>query len=144
MIQPRSLSGPRASFAVLLGCALMLRALVPMGWMPVADRGFRIELCTGVPDSPAAIAAQREAEHMLAAAIGTSGKPSKDHHGGKSPDQPCVFAGLGTPWASPASIVVPALATIPERAVPAFSLAAAIGRGLAAPPPPATGPPLLS
>lgn len=116
--------------AVLIALALVVRALVPAGWMPVADgMGVRLALCPG----------QAPTAHAM---------PSMSHgpeHGGKGlPDHPCAFAALGLA----AGTVPPSLALLP-RAVPVPAPIAqrdegAIGRGLAAPPPPATGPPAFA
>jgi hypothetical protein len=124
----------------LLGGALLLRALIPAGWMPVqtAD-GLVIELCSGrMPggDSPQAQAAR---DLLDAALAGTTqehdDRPSSPH------DQPCTFAGLALPWTAPAEPAQPVPA--PERAdIRPVALVAAVGRGLSAPPPPSTGPPL--
>ncbi|MBV9842223.1 MAG: hypothetical protein JOY99_11970 [Sphingomonadaceae bacterium] len=126
----RERNGIGRRFAVaLLACALFLRLLVPQGWMPVAraDGGWQITICTGMGPMKMAAAA--------------SGKRS--HHGQDEgrPDHPCAFAGFA------AALDLPPLPLVelpePLRALwlPNLTLAAAIGRGLAAPPPPATGPP---
>lgn len=112
----------------LLGLALALRVLVPAGWMPANEgRGFAITLCSG--------------SAMHTAWVDAEGKVHKQApaQGG---DQHCAFAGLGTPMLGsdfPAPVLQPARAD----AAPAVSEAlASIGQGLAAPPPPATGPPI--
>lgn len=124
----------------LLGGALLLRALIPTGWMPVqtAD-GFVIELCSGrMPsgDSPQAQAARELLDAALAGTTqGHDDKPSSPH------DQPCTFAGLALPWMTAADLTQPVPAPTPAEIRP-ITLVAAVGRGLPAPPPPSTGPPL--
>jgi hypothetical protein len=125
----------------LLGAALLLRALVPAGWMPAqAGGGPAITLCApGSPDGdPRALAA---ANAVFQAALGDHGQSPDDSHDGLGA-KPCTFAGL-TPLAPPS--VPDALAHPPAADAAATfppSLRAAVGRGLPAPPPPATGPPL--
>jgi hypothetical protein len=131
-------NGPRALALALLACALALRFLVPAGWMPVSDaRGFHLTLCSGVgPMDMPAMAMQQPMAGM-------------DHHG-PSPsrdqatqDHLCPFAGLGLALTEP---VLPAIVALPPTDAvfaPSRPLAIAIGHGLAAPPPPPTGPPAL-
>jgi hypothetical protein len=124
----------------LLGSTLLLRALIPTGWMPVQTAsGFVIELCSGrmpAGDSPQAQAAR---ELLDAALAGTTqrhdDRPSPPH------DQPCTFAGLALPWMASAEPAQSVPAPEPAAIRP-VALAAAVGRGLPAPPPPSTGPPL--
>lgn len=119
----------------VLACALALRMLVPEGWMPVSDaHGFRITLCAGTGPMD-----------MTMAMPGMAMKHGKSDHGPQPmQDHPCTFAHLGLALAEP---LLPALALPPlmrAEALAAKPLAIAIGRGLAAPPPPATGPPALA
>jgi len=112
---------------VLLGLALVLRVLVPTGWMPSERGGFAITICSG--------------SGMESAWVDADGKLHKEApaQGG---DQHCAFAGLGAPVVG--SCLPPAIVPAkPAVAAPAVSQTlAAIGQGLAAPPPPATGPPV--
>ncbi|HYZ48676.1 MAG TPA: DUF2946 family protein [Sphingomonas sp.] len=131
----RRLPVQRHSVALLLAFALLVKLLVPVGWMPAFDgRGVHLELCGSYgPPPPAMAEAMADAAHRM------SGDEHK-HHGKASADQPCAYAGLAFAMAEP---VLPALAApaIVTAAPLAFAAAVAIGRGLAAPPPPATGPP---
>lgn len=129
--------GQRAAL-LLVACALLLRLLVPSGWMPVANgAGLSLNWCSesGVGrDVPA------EAHALLAKALGD--RPDPTH---KTPgDQPCAFAAAAQPMAAPGQqplLAPPAAAPDPVR--PA-ALATIPGRGLAAPPPLSTGPPHLA
>ena len=70
----------RGRVIALLALALIVRALVPTGWMPVATaHGVTLELCAGQSMSP------------------TVAMRHGHHDGGKAamPDHPCAFAGLG-------------------------------------------------
>lgn len=113
----------------LLALALLARVLVPAGWMPAEGRGMAITLCSG--------------SGAVAAWVDADGKIQKhDPAKGAMPDHPCAFAGLGMPMLGGDVPAAPLLAPVPRDELAGLSLApAAIGRGLAAPPPPATGPP---
>lgn len=121
----------RSGFALLLFCTLLIRAVMPTGWMPVTTtHGIAISVCTGMGPAKMTMA-HHGAPHEKA--------PAPEHN----KDHPCAFAGAVAPLAGwsvptlppPLAIAAAASAT-PRRAV-------AIGRGLAAPPPPQTGPPTL-
>jgi hypothetical protein len=119
-----------AAFAVLIAATLMLRALVPTGWMPSAVPGEIISLCTG--------------SGMVSGWVDAAGKLHTEKQPGKQiTEQPCAFAGLtmaaDVPTVSAVNPVVFAIAKV----VTPIDHHVAIGRGLAAPPPPATGPPRL-
>lgn len=127
LARARRPGGPaRAWLGLVLALALALKLLVPQGWMP--GPGGRLILC------PSA---------------GPTTAMTGMHHGGdKAPahgaDHPCAFAGLGLAAAPPpplAAIVAPAT-HVPPALAPARAVT--VGRGLAAPPPPATGPPRLA
>ena len=122
---------------LLVGCALLLRIVVPAGWMPQAAAG-QLTLSWCADSGYGGPAALTEARALLAKAVGT---PAPAEHQ-KSPDQPCAFAMAAQPLAptDPLALPVPLPAAEPIRAVP---FATRPGAGLAAPPPLATGPPLL-
>jgi hypothetical protein len=138
----RSSTGLRAPFALLLGCALLLRVLIPAGWMPAAGGGLRIELCA---DGGAMAGFEREAQRRfdqaVAGAAGHAGKSERSDDPRK--DQPCAFSGLALAWTQPEAFGLLSPAP-PPAAAPVPALVAAVGRGLAAPPPPSTGPPAFS
>lgn len=128
----RDYSGKRRYAAtLLLALTLLMRVVVPQGYMPVeAADGFRVELCSGT-----------EGKTIVIPGIKLNGGQDK-HDAGKSP---CDFAGAGQAAALPDVAFVPPLA--PQPQAPTLSAPRAIlapGRGLAAPPPPATGPPFLA
>ena len=127
MASATTTKGKSGAAVMLVAFALMMRLLVPAGWMPATD-GRAVTLCTGMG-----------AVEMWIADDGTLHE--------KAPVQPgkttesCVFAALGaaivTPDLAPV-IAPPAIAAAP---IAGTALTIAIGRGLAAPPPPPTGPP---
>lgn len=131
----RTVKGQRIALLLVL-CALLMKAALPAGWMPQASaNGLTLGWCSGTTH-----AVPTEASALLADALGKpkSEKPSPDQF---SSDQPCAFAAAAQPLASadPLSLVHPATdrSTALYRALPAYP-----GRGLSAPPPFATGPPL--
>jgi len=116
---------PRPSILLALVAALFLRALVPTGWMPAATGGpFAIQPC------PAA--------DLTAPAGHQHHKPNGQH------ESDCAFSPLVAGFVPPA--VVPAIEPPAGAASGSFQhfLEAAFPTGPPAPPPPATGPPLLA
>lgn len=132
----RHLSPLRARLLLaLFACAMLARALVPTGWMPIADaQGFRIVPCSGTGPVVAA--------PMAHAMAGMHHGKDADH-GSSGADHPCAFAGV-TPaidapmLAAPSPLVVRRAGATPTRTL------VSVGRGLAAPPPPQTGPPAFA
>jgi hypothetical protein len=106
---------------------MAVRALVPTGYMAAPATlggGLIVTICTG---------------HGAVEAPVTLGGKSTQHGDGKTHDAPCAFAAVAH-LAAPDLISLPltgrsasVLQTAPAQVMP--------GRGLAAPPPPATGPP---
>ena len=122
----------RALATVLLTAVLLGKVLVPGGWMPVqTPRGIELALCSG--------------EAPLHLWLDDAGKV----HTGKQPSghqdtakDPCPYGALN---AAVHLADGPVLGPPPPTSTPAAPRLAAtvsIWRGLAAPPPPATGPPL--
>lgn len=116
----------------LIVCALLLRALIPAGWMPTAgtDGMIRIAMCTGMG--------------ATTAWMDRSGKIHQDAPGGSDHgSQPCGFAVLGHGLDAMPGLAIPAARTGNDVGVMTALPAVSVGRGLAAPPPPSTGPPIL-
>ncbi len=116
----------------------MLRLAIPSGWMPVADAsGVRLIICTGMGPTAAPVVTRK-----AVMAHGRHQMPSgQDHPAG---DHPCPFAGVALALAEPLSAGLEFPTRAPATVVAAADTGVAVGRGLAAPPPPATGPPLLA
>jgi hypothetical protein len=116
-----------ALFVIL--CALAVRMTIPAGWMPSAERSFAVTVCAGV--------------NMSTVWVDTKGKIHKTDpakHNAKG-HEPCAFAGMAMAVDIPAPVTA-----LPIRADASLSSVAtlfpvSIGKGLAAPPPPSTGPP---
>ena len=124
----------------LIACALAIRLAVPSGFMlmPGSNGALpTITMCSGqgVMTMP-----------MPARMDPASGRASHDdgRHQEKAPDHPCAFAAASAA-VDLAAILHPGAPTIIEMGVRPQSLAFAHpGLGLAAPPPPKTGPPILA
>ncbi|QLC25792.1 hypothetical protein HFP57_12700 [Parasphingopyxis algicola] len=131
----KRLRGSRVRF--LAAVFLVAQALVPNGFMPVfgAD-GPRIMLCTGQGLQRASLPDNAPAA-MLALADAMDDEPAPE-----SDNTPCDYAAAPNSIAKTSAI---AIAKIPPpsgaTSFPPAGLVA-IGAGLAAPPPPQTGPPL--
>jgi hypothetical protein len=123
----------RFAWLMLLVGVLLARGVTPEGWMPVAGAagGIEIALCNGHGPDDALVLTPDGKLHHKAPANGQSG------------DHPCAFAGVGTADAPPVpAIVAPASHSHAPQVL--ADTATIPGRGLAAPPPPATGPPALA
>ena len=139
MIRP-SLS--RYVLLSLVAFALLVGGATPRGWMPAraADGSIKITICPGGlnPSEHEALLAQ--VQMKLDAALGKK----KDQQPGEQDNGQCPYATA----AHAATLSVPPVprqyiaATAP--AVPGLPLETTVGRGLAAPQPPARGPPLIS
>lgn len=125
----------RHVFLTLAMLAVALKVLVPAGFMASTAKvgGLPLVICTGAG-----------ALQMAPAPSDGSDK----HAPGEKPahDMPCAFAGhgLATPAPDLAPIEVAAFPPALALAVPARPDSPTPGRGLAAPPPPSRGPPILS
>ena len=135
----RPLPSMRRRLIVLMTLALAVRLLVPAGWMPVADAaGARLAPCDGV----AMTMVGRGGAAMPGMVAHHPGEGAPLHHSGPS-DHPCAFAGP-TAAAEAPTLALPVRTVARIRAPAAVRLLVAVGRGLAAPPPPSTGPPAFA
>jgi hypothetical protein len=117
--------------SVLIVLTLLSRVLIPAGWMPSQNTGHSlITLCTGSGMVEAWVDA-KGALHKLP--VDKKGKDSGQ----------CAFAGVGA--AAKMTDLQNLLLSAAEPESLPFSKQShlIIGLGLAAPPPPATGPPVL-
>jgi len=140
-LRSRPGNGLRAAALALLVCALALRLLVPAGWMPVRDaRGLHLTLCSGSGPMEMPAGAMPGMDHAMAGDAAHHGPHDRDQG---MQDHACPFASLSLAITAPplpeAPLPVRPVLTSPGEA----AFAVAIGRGLAAPPPPPTGPPAL-
>lgn len=121
--------GRGAVIGVLLALALLVRLVIPAGWMPVAGNGYAITLCTGAG--------------MVSAWVDADGIVHKDDKGpAQQGDHPCTFAGLSADLLAGGALSALGHFVAFSGVIVAKPFeTVAIGRGLAAPPPPPTGPP---
>lgn len=114
---------------IFVALALFLRVMIPAGFMPTTGKGLAITLCTSMSSTPAWIDEHGQVH---------KGKSSQ----GEQVQHPCVFAGFGATLDIPsiAGLLIPSV-TATTILIGASATSVTIGRGLAAPPPPSTGPP---
>jgi hypothetical protein len=97
--------------ALLVLPVLVLRALVPIGFMPVSDRGsFHIDFCPGEAQPPGVLAPQSLAHHHHGGA--GHGTPAPVSHA------PCLFALSASPAFAPAvatAAVIPPASSAPAE-----------------------------
>jgi hypothetical protein len=115
----------------LLALALLVRALVPQGYMPTAggERLFSIQICS-------ATSAGRTVDFAVPAG-------DDDQRSDHPADMPCAFQALGlmATGAAPAPLVLLNLRQLLAQGL-APAIAGSVARPAAAPPP-STGPPAL-
>jgi hypothetical protein len=147
VIAIRQILARRHLAALILVCALAMRVLVPAGFMVghTASGAPALVLCPGQNEAPVATPMHHDMAHMMPDGSMMSG----DHDAGKQShdpgtDRPCAFAAVGLAVDMP--IPAPLLAPAPPPAFVALLSQAPgnPGRGLAAPPPPSTGPPTVA
>ena len=128
-------SRPHGFVLALLAFALAVRAIVPTGWMPTGERAFAITICAGI-ETQTVWMDRSGAIHQT--------DPSKPEHQDEAAKEGCAFAGLTLPMlAAPLAFDFEAGGHA-DAVLLSLPYEIAIGRGLAAPPPPSTGPPVLS
>ena len=123
--------GPLRSMLLTLAVlAVAIRVLIPSGFMvrAEADGGFPLIICTG------------QGEMVVAATL--LGDPHKAPADSDRHDSPCAFAGHGVAAEPPViTDVRPVVFTAFTPLAPSLHRDLTPGRGLAAPPLPARGPP---
>ena len=129
--------------APLILLCVALRGFIPAGWMPSFDQsGMSLIPCSGVaapqPKPNAHSGHDMHAMHHGDAAPKHDGKSKHDMAG-----QPCAFAASAVDL-SRADFSAALKPLVPDEPVLLPLLAVQIGRGLAAPPPPQTGPPVTA
>jgi len=126
----RRSNAARGIFAVIVLLVLAMRVLAPAGFMPVASDGkLVVQLCTGTGPATMVLDIRKDAP-----------APGEKH---KAADAPCAFAGGfagGLVEAVAPFILLPLLAL--QRLSQGAAIADLTVHRLAAPPPPAIGPPL--
>lgn len=122
----------RAFTIMLLLCVLAMRVTVPQGYMWSAEgKGWpAVVLCSGHGAAPVAMQMQMH-----------GGDAHHGQHDHKPADHPCGFAAAGAAVDLAALPQPPVVPTARTATVATFHRASRPGLGLAAPPPPQTGPP---
>ncbi|MFN5643646.1 MAG: hypothetical protein RSE16_11650 [Sphingobium sp.] len=121
----------RSFAAFLLVAVLATRMLVPAGWMPSTEKAFAITVCTGIDTQTVWLSTDGKTHKQ-----DPTKTDSADH-------QPCTFAG-GSFTHLPSEGIATSKFAPAQSGVPSFQAdSVTIGQGLAAPPPPSTGPPCL-
>jgi hypothetical protein len=94
-------------------CALLMRAIVPAGFMPMATaNGIQLVLCSGMAQ-PSDTMTAPAAAGMMHHAMPHHAMPARvdgGHQIPAKPDAPCAFAGLTAPSLGGADIVLLAIA----------------------------------
>jgi hypothetical protein len=120
--------------------AIMLRVLIPAGFMLATDaraEGVIITICTG----DGVHAARLGADGTITVDNGTASGEPQDSDGAKHGS--CTFAGAATAVPSPPASALAAPLAAAKQTYATFVLRDLVpGRGLAAPPPPSTAPPV--
>ena len=101
-------------WTALLLPALVLRALIPFGFMPVvAGGGMTIGLCPGEAQLPPGIAAAHQIDQHAEQHAQHAGHALAEHSGGHAGDlgggahhAPCLFAASATPAVTPAIVAL--------------------------------------
>jgi hypothetical protein len=132
----------RAMAPLLILLALAARLLVPAGFMPAtgADGITRLVICSGM--GPIDVPARHDANavrHATAMHHGGEDKPS--HHQDGQGDHACPFAAVAHALNLGDAIAAAISYPVTVAAGAALILFVRPGLGLAAPPPPKTGPP---
>ena len=116
--------------AILVVMALAVRVLVPAGWMPSTENAFALTMCAGADTHTVWLTKDGKLHKE---------DPSK---GKGASHAPCAFASASAVADVPTDAAVALSA--PQTNVPSITrYQLRVGQGLAAPPPRATGPPIL-
>lgn len=142
IVQPfRHLLAQRHLALLVCAAAMLLKLLVPTGYMIASDHGrLSITICSGMASQPAAMA-MPGMDHAMTMAHGTLPIPDKSVDHAKA-DMPCAFAGLSAQALGAVDIVLlaialAAVAILALRAIPRVAPCAAPYLR-----PPLRGPPL--
>ena len=129
----------------LTAVALILTNAIPAGWMPAksADGHFVVGICSQGLSEPQRLQLEALAQQKVGRAMLATDHHSDGEH--QQPTDPCPYGVAANALAVP-SPLAPAAEFLPrtETAPTWLYSNVDIGTGLAAPPPPSTGPPLFS
>ena len=133
----------RGLAVVLLLCALAMRVAIPSGFMLMPDaHGATLVICPGQGGMPAPMAHDMASMDMPGHDMsGHTDKQPKGHED-KAGEHACAFSPAGAVADLATTLHPMAPSGAETNAVALFHAYARPGLGLAAPPPPKTGPPL--
>lgn len=142
----RHLLARRHLATLIIACALAVRVLIPAGFMigETASGAPALILCPGQNDAPAMPGMRHDMAHMMPDGSTMSGHDAGKQSHDPGTDRPCAFAAVGLAVDTPISAPLPAPAPPPAFIGLRTHAPSDPGRGLAAPPPPATGPPVIA
>lgn len=129
-------NGWRGVQLALVVLALALKVILPPGFMPStpgSGAAFPLMICTG---QGALVVASKDAG-------GKQGAPDQPTDQKSGHDAPCAFAGHAAVAIAPTFSAAPVMHAISIPAVVGLLSDLQPGRGLAAPPPPSQGPPVV-
>ncbi len=138
MTRFRTLFPARAAIIVLLLCVLAVRVVVPQGfmWGMGANGSRALVLCSGM--------GAQTLSPVAAAAVAAQHRSDQRDHDGKSSDHPCAFAAASLAVDLVGDVYPVASQPVRSATPTALHIFARPGLGLAAPPPPKTGPPAFA
>jgi len=130
---------------LLSAITLIVTNVVPTGWMPAkaSDGEFVVRICSQGLAEPQRARFDELAQARVDRAMRGAGQHSRDDHQGLG--DPCPYGVVANAFAVPSAS--PPMAEPVEEIeadLPHLASKIAIGMGLAAPPPPSTGPPIHS
>ena len=138
MTRFRTLFPARAAMIMLLLCVLAVRVVVPQGfmWGAGADGSRALVLCSGM--------GAQALTPIAAAALAAQHRSDQRDHDGKTADHPCAFAAAGLAVDLVGDVYPVAIQPARGATPSLLHIFARPGLGLAAPPPPKTGPPAFA
>jgi len=132
--------------ALLLALALVYKALVPAGWMPVVENGsVALKLCGAWSQQLPVVAEPLQHDAHRGQHAAPPPVQHQDHEQDQQgADQPCSFAAGGLSWTGPQDPAQSIAQLSPAQPPTILHRRRVVQAGLASPPPPATGPPLFA
>ncbi len=137
----RHLLAQRHLAVLICAAALLLKLLVPTGYMIASDHGrFSITICSGMATQPTAMA-MPGMDHAMTMAHGTMPDTDRSTDHGKS-EMPCAFAGLSAQVMGAVDVVLLAIALAAVAVMALLATPAVAPRAAPYLRPPLRGPPL--
>lgn len=139
----RHLLAQRHLAVLLCAATLLLKLLVPTGYMLASDHGrLSITICSGMSTEPTAMA-MPDMDHAMTMAHGTMPDTDKSTDHAK-PEMPCAFAGLSAQVLGAVDVVLLAIALAAVAIMALRSVPRVAPRNAPYLRPPLRGPPLFA